>query len=65
VEKLNDWAVASRCKENGKTWTYPGTRAIAALEVARRNGELEYWRSTASLPSWEMRIAGRTHTYDQ
>lgn len=44
--------IATRCKEKGRTWTYAGARAIAALEVARRNGELTFWRSNETLPDW-------------
>jgi hypothetical protein len=34
-------------------WSSAGVSAIAALEVARRNGELEAWRESGKLPSWE------------
>jgi hypothetical protein len=53
VEKLNEWCIATRCKEKGRTWAYAGAGAIAALEVARRNGELDYWRSENKLPAWQ------------
>lgn len=53
VEKLNDWAVSARCKGQGRTWTYPGVKAIAAMVVAERNGELDIWRSKGVLPRWE------------
>lgn len=53
VEKLNDWALATRCKEHGQKWTYEGVKSIAALVVARRNGELSYWRRNGELPEWE------------
>jgi hypothetical protein len=50
VEKLNDWAVSGRCKHRGMSWTSPGVLALAALEVARRDGELEHWRQERELP---------------
>ena len=50
VEKLNDWAVSDRCKHHGMSWTPHGVLALASLEVARRNGELEDWRKTGELP---------------
>ncbi|MCY7289857.1 MAG: UPF0236 family protein, partial [Cryobacterium sp.] len=40
VEKYNDWAVSARCKHQGMSWSSPGVLALAALEAARRNGEL-------------------------
>ena len=54
VEKFNDFSVAIRCKkENGMRWSSAGVEAIAALEVARRNGELESWRESGKFPSWK------------
>jgi hypothetical protein len=50
VEKLNDWAVSGRCKGRGMSWSSPGVLALAAMEVARRNEELEYWRREHELP---------------
>jgi uncharacterized protein UPF0236 len=50
VEKFNDWAVSGRCKHQGMSWSPPGVLALAALEAARRNGELEEWRRVRELP---------------
>ncbi len=50
VEKYNDWAVSARCKHQGMSWTPQGVLALAALEAARRNGELEDWRRDRALP---------------
>jgi hypothetical protein len=50
VEKLNDWAVSGRCKGRGMSWSSPGVLALAAIEVARRNGELDHWREEHELP---------------
>jgi hypothetical protein len=50
VEKFNDWAVSSRCKHQGMSWSPPGVLALAALEAARRNGELDEWRRVRELP---------------
>ncbi len=50
VEKLNDWAVSGRCKGRGMSWSSPGVLALAALEVARRDGELNHWRQEHELP---------------
>ncbi len=44
VEKFNDWAVSGRCKHQGMSWSPAGVLALAALEAARRNGELDGWR---------------------
>jgi len=41
VEKYNDWAVSARCKHQGMSWSPQGVLALAALEAARRNGELD------------------------
>jgi hypothetical protein len=57
VEKFNDFSVSMRCKkENGMRWSSSGVGAIAAIEAARRNGELEEWRENGKLPSWEEHI---------
>ena len=40
VERFNDWAVSERCKHRGMSWSPQGVLALAALEAARRNGEL-------------------------
>jgi Uncharacterised protein family (UPF0236) len=50
VEKFNDWAVSSRCKHQGMSWSPPGVLSLAALEAARRNGELDEWRRIRELP---------------
>jgi len=50
VEKYNDWAVSGRCKHQGMSWSPQGVLALAALEAARRNGELDAWRRDRALP---------------
>jgi Uncharacterised protein family (UPF0236) len=50
VEKYNDWAVSARCKHQGMSWSPQGVLALAVLEAARRNGELEEWRQDGELP---------------
>jgi hypothetical protein len=50
VEKYNDWAVSARCKHRGMSWSPRGVLALAALEAARRNGELDEWRRVRELP---------------
>jgi hypothetical protein len=50
VEKTNDWAVSARCKHRGMSWSPQGVLALAVLEAARRNGELEEWRRDRALP---------------
>ncbi|HMB07765.1 MAG TPA: UPF0236 family protein [Isosphaeraceae bacterium] len=50
VEKYNDWAVSARCKHQGTSWSPQGVLALAALEAARRNGELDDWRRDRALP---------------
>ena len=50
VEKYNDWAVSARCKHQGMSWSPEGVLALAALEAARRNGELDDWRRDRVLP---------------
>jgi hypothetical protein len=50
VEKFNDWAVSERCKHRGMSWSPQGVLALAALEAARRNGELDRWRQDGELP---------------
>lgn len=50
VEKYNDWAISGRCKHQGMSWSPPGVLALAALEAARRNGELDEWRRVRELP---------------
>jgi hypothetical protein len=51
VEKFNDWAVSGRCKHQGMSWSPQGVLALAALEAARRNGELDRWRQDRELPA--------------
>jgi hypothetical protein len=50
VEKSNDWMVSGRCKHQGMSWSPQGVLALAALEAARRNGELDDWRCHRELP---------------
>jgi Uncharacterised protein family (UPF0236) len=50
VEKFNDWAVSGRCKHQGMSWSAEGVLALAALEAARQNDELDAWRRTGVLP---------------
>ena len=50
VEKFNDWAVSARCNHQGMSWSPQGVLALAALEAARRNGELADWRRDRVLP---------------
>jgi len=50
VEKYNDWAVTARCKNQGMSWSPPGVLALAAMEAARHNGELDAWRLDSALP---------------
>ena len=50
VEKYNDWAVSARCKNRGMSWSPHGVLALAALEAARRNDELNAWRRDRALP---------------
>jgi hypothetical protein len=50
VEKFNDWAISARCKHQGMSWSSEGVLALASLETARRNGELETWRRQGILP---------------
>jgi hypothetical protein len=50
VEKFNDWAVSERCKHRGMSWSPEGVLALAALEAARRNRELDRWRQDRELP---------------
>ena len=59
VEKFNDWSVSVRCKHRGMEWTAAGVVALAALEAARRNGELAQWRAERCLPAWEAPPADR------
>lgn len=59
VEKFNDWAVSERCKHRGMSWSPSGVLALAALEAARRNGELDEWRRARQLP--ERPLPGPVH----
>jgi hypothetical protein len=54
VEKFNDWAVSERCKHRGMSWSPQGVLALAAMEAARRNGELDRWRRDRELPKREL-----------
>jgi len=54
VEKFNDWAVSGRCKHQAMSWSATGVLALAALEAARQNGELDAWRREGSLPEREL-----------
>jgi hypothetical protein len=54
VEKYNDWAVSARCKHRGMSWSPRGVLALAALEAARRNGELDEWRRVRELPERQL-----------
>jgi hypothetical protein len=54
VEKFNDWSVSKRCKRRGMSWTPQGVVALAILEAARRNGELDDWRHDRKLPGWKL-----------
>jgi hypothetical protein len=54
VEKFNDWSVSQRCKWRGMSWTSKGVVALAVLEAARRNGELDDWRHDRKLPDWRL-----------
>ena len=58
VEKWNDWAVSERCKHRGMSWSTHGVLALAALEAARRNGELDHWRRERALPEspWPLEV---------
>jgi hypothetical protein len=59
VEKYNDWAVSARCKHQGMSWSNEGVLALAALEAARRNGELDEWRRDRALPERRLPEPGR------
>ena len=54
VEKFNDWAVSERCKHRGMSWSSPGVVALATLEAARENGELDAWRKKGELPARQL-----------
>jgi hypothetical protein len=54
VEKFNDWSVSQRCQWRGMSGTPQGVVALAALEAARRNGELDDWRQNRRLPDWKL-----------
>jgi hypothetical protein len=38
-------------------WTAKGVSAIAAIETARRNGELERWQKEGEMLSWKKLIS--------
>jgi hypothetical protein len=54
VEKFNDWAVSGRCKHQGMSWSEEGVLALAALEAARENNELDAWRRDGVLPERDL-----------
>jgi len=54
VEKYNDWAVSARCKHQGMSWSPQGVLALAVLEAARRNNELNTWRGDHALPEYAL-----------
>lgn len=59
VEKSNDWMVSGRCKHQGMSWSPQGVLALASLEAARRNGELNDWRRDRALPERRLPESGR------
>ena len=42
-EKMNDLIVSSRQKHNGMSWSKIGSLALAALTMAKLNGESQVW----------------------
>jgi hypothetical protein len=52
VEKFNDQAISARCKHQGMAWTPQGVEALARLQAAKRNGELDDFRRRGELPRW-------------
>ena len=54
MAKFPDWAVSRRCKHQGMSRSPQGVSALAALEAARRNGELDRWRQDRELPEREL-----------
>ena len=50
VEKYNDWAVSAGCKHQGMSWSPQAVLALAVLEAAQRNDELDAWRRDRVLP---------------
>jgi hypothetical protein len=59
VEKSNDGAVSARCKHQGMSWSPEGVLALATLEAARRNGELDEWRRVRALPERRQQVPVR------
>ena len=53
VEKFNDQAISARCKHQGMAWTAQGVEALARLQAAKRNGELDHFRRRGELPAWQ------------
>jgi hypothetical protein len=53
VEKFNDHAISARCKHQGMAWTAQGVEALARLQAAKRNGELDHFRRLGELPCWQ------------
>ena len=48
-EKANDLVVSSRQKHNGTSWSYEGSRSLANICAADRNGELSQWANKRSV----------------
>jgi len=53
VEKFNDHAISVRCKHQGMAWTAEGVEALARLQAAKRNEELDHFRRRGELPGWQ------------
>jgi hypothetical protein len=53
VEKFNDQAISARCKHQGMAWTPEGVEALARLQAAKRNEELDHFRRRGELPAWQ------------
>ena len=50
VEKDNDLNVAARQKHNGMSWSFEGSGALSKITVIFRNGEIEQWLNTGTIP---------------
>ena len=48
-EKMNDLLVSSRQKHNGMSWSKSGSLALAALTMAKINGESQVWLEKKNL----------------
>ena len=53
MEKFNDQAISARRKHQGMAWTAQGVEALARLQAAKRNGELNHFRRRGELPAWQ------------